>query len=196
MDIKDHFRKYPEILFMDTTYNVNVEGYPLFAILAEDRDGRGKPVTYCYVRSETKGNICKVLMKFCENNDVSGVKIIMVDKDLNEMNAFKENIPNATLLLCKFHVMKYFKKKVSDLDIKHNEKKALGTLLQQIIDCKGQDHYDELYKELQQHDPEFVQYYNKNWHNCQSMWVIHFRANLLTHGNNTNNKIESHKQKL
>ena len=28
------------------------------------------------------------------------------------------------------------------------------------------------------------------------MWVIHFRARLQTHGNNTNNKIESHNQKL
>ena len=195
-EMKDHFSKYPEILFMDTTYNVNIEGYPLFAILAEDGDGRGKPVAYCYVRSETKENINTVLEKFCEYNDVKGVRIVMLDKDLNEMNAIREHIPTATVLLCKFHVMKYFKKKVSDLDIKHDEKKALGLLLQQIIDCKDQNHYDELYKELQQKDNEFVQYYNKNWHSCQSMWVIHFRKNLQTHGNNTNNKIESHNQKL
>ena len=43
----------------------------------------------------------------------------MVDKDLNEMNAVKEHIPNATELLCKCRVMKYLKKKVSDLDIKY-----------------------------------------------------------------------------
>ena len=138
MEMKDHFRKYPEILFMDTTYNVNFEGYPLFTILAEDGDGRGKPVAYCYVKSETKENMQKVLEKFCEYNDVSDVRIIMVDKDLNEINAIKQFIPGATVLLCKFHVMKYFKKKVSDLDIKQDEKKSLGLLLQQMIDSNDQ----------------------------------------------------------
>ena len=92
--------------------------------------------------------------------------------------------------------MQIFKIKVRDLDIKHNEKKALGLLLQQIIGCKDQNHYDELYKDLQQMDKEFVQYYNKNWHSRQSLWVIHFRKSLQTHGNNTNNTIESHNQKL
>ena len=42
----------------------------------------------------------------------------------------------------------------------------------------------------------FVQYYDKNWHSCQSMWVIQFWAWLQTHGNKTNSKIESHNQKL
>ena len=28
------------------------------------------------------------------------------------------------------------------------------------------------------------------------MWIIHKRANLRTHGNNTNNEVESHNQKL
>ena len=66
---------------MDTTYNVNIEGYPLFAILAEEGDGRGKPVAYCYFRSESKEHINKVLEKFCEHNDVTGVRIVMVGKD-------------------------------------------------------------------------------------------------------------------
>ena len=87
-------------------------------------------VAYCYVKSETKENMQKVLETFCEYNDVSDVRIIMVDKDLNEINAIKQFIPGATVLLCKFHVMKYFKKKVSDLDIKQDEKKSLGLLLQ------------------------------------------------------------------
>ena len=195
-EMKEQFQKYPEILFMDTTYNVNLEGYPLFAILGEDGDGKGKPVAYCYLKSENKENLQKVLGYFSLHNDVKDVRIVIVDKDLNEMNAIKECIPNATILLCKFHVMKYFKKKVSDLDIKRSEKQTLGLLLQQLIDSKNQEHYDELYSELQQHESGFVEYYNKNWHSCQSSWVLHFRTQFRTHGNNTNNKIESHNQKL
>ena len=107
----EQYKKYPEIMFMDTTYNVNLEGYPLFAIMVEDGDGRGKPVAYCFIRSETKENIKQCLTHFCNFNDVSQSKVIMVDKDLTEINALKSKIPDAEILLCKFHVMKYFKKK-------------------------------------------------------------------------------------
>ena len=48
-EMKEHFRKYPDILFMDTTYNVNMERYPLFTIMAEEADGKGKPVAYCFL---------------------------------------------------------------------------------------------------------------------------------------------------
>ena len=107
----EQYKKYPEIMFMDTTYNVNLEGYPLFAIMVEDGDGRGKPVAYCFIRSETKENIEQCLTHFCNFNDVSQSKVIMVDKDLTEINALKSKIPDAEILLCKFHIMKYFKKK-------------------------------------------------------------------------------------
>ena len=123
--MKEQFQKYPEILFMDTTYNVNIEGYPLFAIMAEDGDGRGKPVAYCFVSSETKENLEKVLEYFCNFNDTSRTKIIMVDKDLWTINALKCKLPNAKILLCKFHLMKYFKKKVSDLDCKNVERQKI-----------------------------------------------------------------------
>ena len=98
-EMKEQYQKYPEILFMDTTYNVNIEGYPLFAIMAEDGDGRGKPVAYCFLRSETKDNLEKVLNYFCNFNDTSRTKIVMVDKDLSVINVLKSKLPDANILL-------------------------------------------------------------------------------------------------
>lgn len=39
-------------------YNLQrkLEAYSLSTIMAEDGDGRGKPVAYCFQRSETKDN--------------------------------------------------------------------------------------------------------------------------------------------
>ena len=42
---------------------------------------------------------------------MSGTKIVMVDKDLSIINSLKCKLSEATILLCKFHVTKYFKKK-------------------------------------------------------------------------------------
>ena len=105
--MKHHFRKYSEILFMDTTYNVRGIRYLQFWLRMGTGGVNQWLTATVYVRSETKEHINKVLDKFCEHNDVTGVGIVMADKDLNEMNAIKEHIPNATILLCKFHVMKY-----------------------------------------------------------------------------------------
>ena len=120
----------------------------------------------------------------------------MVDKDLSIINVLKCKLPNAKILLCKFHVMKYIKKKISDLDCKNIERQELGELIQKIIDSRSQEHYDALHEKLQNYSPDFVEYVNKNWHTCQELWVIHYRSSLRTHGNNTNNKIEFHNQKL
>ena len=81
-EMREQYNKYPEILFVDTTYNVNIEAYPLLTMMVEDGDGRGKPVAYCFQRSETKVNLEKNLDYFCRTNDTSKTKIVMVDKDL------------------------------------------------------------------------------------------------------------------
>ena len=40
-EMREQYNKYPEILFVDTTYNVNIEAYPLLTMMVEDGDGRG-----------------------------------------------------------------------------------------------------------------------------------------------------------
>ena len=120
----------------------------------------------------------------------------MVDKDLSIINALKVKLPNANILLCKFHVMKYFKKKICDLDCKHSERQEIGELIKKLIDSRSQEEYDRLHETLKTLNSDFHDYFNSNWHTCQELWVMHHRSSLRTHGNNTNNKIESHNQKL
>ena len=195
-EMREQYQKYPEILFVDTTYNVNIEAYPLLAMMVEDGDGRGKPVAYCFQRSETKENLEKILDYFCKTNDTSKTKIVMVDKDLTEISVLRSKLPNADILLCKFHVMKYLKKKISDLNCLKDEKQELGILVQKLINSQNEEEYEKYHSELQNFDAEFVTYFDKNWHSCKKLWVMYFRSSLRTHGNNTNNKLESHNQKL
>ena len=79
-EMKEHFRKYPDILFMDTTYSINMESYPLFTIMAEYGDGKGKPVAYCFLKNESKENIEKTLTYFCDKNDVPYVRIVINER--------------------------------------------------------------------------------------------------------------------
>ena len=60
----------------------------------------------------------------------------MVDKDLTEISVLKSKLPSSTILLCKFHVMKYFKKKISDLNCLKDEKHELAMLVQKLKTVK------------------------------------------------------------
>ena len=119
---KQMFAKFPGIILMDNTYNVCSEGDILKAILVEDQNGSGKPVAYSFRRRETKESLEKIIDIFCDQNDTSKVNVIMVDKDLTEINLLEENIPHAHIQICSFHMLKYFKSKVAKLNIKQDEK--------------------------------------------------------------------------
>ena len=60
----------------------------------------------------------------------------MADKDLNEINAIKDHSPHANILLCKFHEMKYFKRKVSDLNLLPAEKQHWGYYFSKSLTAK------------------------------------------------------------
>ena len=114
----------------------------------------------------------------CRTNDTSKTKIVMVDKDLTEISVLKSKLPSATILLCKFHVMKYFKKKISDLNCLKDEKHELAMLVQKLINSQNEEDYNKYHSELTQFNDEFITYFDKNWHPCKEQWVMYFRSSL------------------
>ena len=90
-----------------------------------------------------------------------------------ENNCFLHMLIHRHRLLYKFHVMKYFKKKISDLNCLKDEKQGLGILVQKLINCKNEEDYNEYHTELSQFNAEFVTYFDKNWHSCRELWVMH-----------------------
>ena len=129
-EMKSMFERFPSMIFMDNTYNKNVEGYTLNVILVDDENGNGKPVAYTYTRRQTKENLTRIMEIFGDYNDVSKIEVVMIDKDLTEISVLREKLPNAHIQLCSFHVMKYFKTRVSKLDkITGNDKRDLLQLL-------------------------------------------------------------------
>ena len=117
------YRQFPELLFIDGTYKVNKYNYPLYMILAQDNLGRGWAVFYAFVHSET-GDMMKAVLSSFQNmmEDLSKTCTVMLDKDQNEIAAIRGTLPVAIILLCRFHVIKYFKKKVSELLLTVGEK--------------------------------------------------------------------------
>ena len=70
--------------------------------------------------------------------------------NLTEISVLKSKLPSATILLCKFHVMKYFKKKISDLNCQKDEKHELAMLVQKLINSQNEEDYNKYHSELTQ----------------------------------------------
>ncbi|XP_063215902.1 uncharacterized protein LOC134527287 [Bacillus rossius redtenbacheri] len=196
--MKNLASKYSDVLMIDGTYKVNAEGYPLYCVLCEDGKGHGKPISYVFVRNETEVVLSKAFVKVLDlNPNMLNCKVMIMDKDRVEMNIVSKMLPQCKIILCSFHVLKAFKEKVASLDCTREKKAQVAACLKQLLYSSTEDSYNTNFQVLLNVAPsEFMQYYIINWDKCKELWVFAFRRKELTLGNNTNNRLESHNQKL
>ncbi|KAK4327139.1 hypothetical protein Pmani_002368 [Petrolisthes manimaculis] len=128
--------------------------------------------------------------------DTSKTCTVMLDKDQNEIDAVQNALPAASVLLCHFHVLKYFKKKISELLLPVDEKNELFAQFKALVYAKDAEAFDSMMTKLAEMNEELHQYISKNWQNCKQMWVTYHRQGTITFGNDTNNRTESENSKL
>ena len=133
--------------------------------------------------------------------DVQGIKskvvsicIIVIDKDFTEWKILKDKFPDAIILFCQWHVIKALFKKVCDLDIPKDKREYLHNLLRVLV--YSANYVATKTKVFDVSSADFQEYYNKNWEDYQSMWVSYKRDSYMHLANTTNNRLESHNQKL
>jgi hypothetical protein len=103
------FSAFPEIIFVDATCKLNDMRMPLYVMMVEDSLGQSEVAAVCLLNSDEKPIIVLFVRCFKENNPAFvNTKVIMADKDINERDVFKNEIPNAVLLICQFHVLRTF----------------------------------------------------------------------------------------
>ena len=148
------------------------------------------------MRRETKETLDKIIDVFCEHNDTSQINVIMIDKDLTEISVLESKIPDAHIQICSFHVLKYVKTKVSKLHLKQDQKSELIQLLHQILYSYYEEVYTERWNRLSDKFDCFSMYFDDNWHSCREKWVRRYQKYVKNYGNFTNNKFESHNEKI
>ncbi len=198
-EMLDKYRRYGEVLFVDTTYKLNIERFPLLVFLVEDGVGCGIPVLFAFVKNETSNILTSIVEWFCSQNDGSITRVVIVDKDLTLLSALQKLFKDSNVLLCHFHVLKYIRKKIISLNVSSDVKSELLQCVFKMTYANTDAEYDTAYKHLlnEQTIPDsFKTYFTDNWHSCKSLWCTADRKNLLTLGNNTNNRIENFNKQL
>jgi hypothetical protein len=60
-DMKEMFKRFPEVLLVDTTHNTNTHDMPLHVVMCVDGEGHSHPVTSFFVQQEDEATLRKML---------------------------------------------------------------------------------------------------------------------------------------
>jgi hypothetical protein len=166
---------YGETIIIDATYKVNYNNYSLYIMVVVDKHGCSQICSIALLSCEKEPVFNSYLQHFTNHNDIKQTKVILSDKDMVEAHGFATFFPDATHLLCIWHVNKNFKqyfKNQDQLDI-----------LNSMIHAKSQAIYDDLLIQLNSiSNKKQYDYFTTNWHSIQPKWVAFHRNDIITLG--------------
>ena len=100
--------KYGGVVLLDGTYRINKFRMPLYTLAVVDSEGHGQPIAHALVAREDVAHITMFLDSAREWFPSVECAIFIVDKDYAEINAINAVFPDASIHLCRFHVLKAF----------------------------------------------------------------------------------------
>ena len=83
--MKEAFKAYPELIFVDATYKLLNLGFPTFLILSEDLNGQ-REISAVYLLASEDGDSFKWMFNTFKqhNKRWEAIRVVMADKDLKE----------------------------------------------------------------------------------------------------------------
>jgi len=192
------FEKFPEILLIDGTYNVNRAKMPLYCFMVEDGFGNGRNIFYSATAEESSVHLLNIIQTFKMFNPLwESVRVIVIDKDFTEMPALQQEFPQASILFCQFHVIKYLFKQIVELDVAKDSRDQAREAIRRLVNANSESEYAAFKQDLfDTTNSAFKGYFLKNWDACKQKWTTFLRDDHLHFANTTNNRLECHNHKL
>ncbi|KAG6616185.1 uncharacterized protein IUM83_03827 [Phytophthora cinnamomi] len=137
--MRELFARFPEVVMIDATHGTNLSKYKVFSIMAHDAFGKGQFVQHAVIQNERNPTLLTALEQFKRYNPAwSRIKCILIDKDFGEISVLKKTFPDAMLLLCQFHVLKYLREQIASKDYGFNawQKQQLNGLINLLVYAK------------------------------------------------------------
>jgi len=194
-EMRKNVERFPEIIGMDTTYQLNKNNMHLSVMQCVDNKKRGRVVAYCFMKRETKDTLKAALIHFKNFNEDAAAKVetVLVDKDYKEITGVNEILPNARVHLCQVHVMRTFKKELKGV----KNKKEIISVLKAMTKSENKEEFHKQYQNLVKICSEdFKNYFDKNWKEIDESWIMYVRNESLNLGIFTTNHNESHNDKI
>ncbi|RAW38326.1 hypothetical protein PC110_g5437 [Phytophthora cactorum] len=82
--------------------------------MVTDKFGSGAFAQHSLIDGETRANMRNAISAFQRNNEAwSVINVIAIDKDFTELSTLEDEFPEASLILCQFHVIDYLKRETA-----------------------------------------------------------------------------------
>ncbi|KAK2369948.1 protein FAR1-RELATED SEQUENCE [Trifolium repens] len=199
------FNTFPSVLLMDSTYKTNRYGRPLFEMVGSTSTGLTFNVAFAFLTNEKEENFtwalqhCRSLLR----SEAVGPKVTVTDRDPGLMNAVGKVFPDATPLVCRYHVIKNVNAKAKTMckvrdgdEMSHTKVVNMATnSFIAILDAQTHDDYAEAVVEFRKvcaKWPIFLTYIQKTIIDTDKKKVANAWTNEIMHfGNTTTNRAES-----
>jgi hypothetical protein len=184
-----------------TRYN-----YQLLTFMTMNEFGEGAVVQQSLLEANGDWHMERAIAHFkrLHPTRIERLRVIVVDKDLNEIKVLESNFPKVRVLICHFHVIKYLKEKRSKPEyckISADDASQVDAAIHAMVYADSEDNYTSSHDSLRGicdrvGMQDFFGYFEKNWHASQDRWVLYLRAKLPHFKNHTNNRLENFFGKL
>lgn len=201
MDMKTNFQRFPELLLADATHKTNDQQMPFYSLMIIDGNGDSHIAAAFLVQEEDIQSLRKMMEIFTQQNpEWDKVQVVITDKDMTERKVFKEKMPQVSLQICLYHVLRTFNREltIDKMGITSGERLTPLSITQELAYARNENIYMQKYEEFTQLCPNdrVKSYFDTNWHNIRNEWVEGLKAQQFNLGTRTNNRLESFFQKL
>jgi zinc finger SWIM domain-containing protein 3 len=112
-DMKEMFRRFPEVMLVDATHNTNTHDMPLYVLMCVDGQGHSHAIGSFLVQQEDEFTLRKMLQILKERNSAHDmIKVVITDKDMSERKVIKELFQQVEMQICLFHVLRDYNRQV------------------------------------------------------------------------------------
>lgn len=154
----------------------------------------------CFLAVEDACSLKWMMETFKKHNpEWPSIKVVLTDKDIVERETVKVCLPNASLAICLFHMLRSVRREVTidKMRITAGQRLLCLELFQRMAHSSSQSAYYEAYNQLKKDAPKSVlHYFDVNWHPIRDQWVLGLKFGCGSFLNSTNNRLESINGKL
>ncbi|ETI45977.1 hypothetical protein F443_09612 [Phytophthora nicotianae P1569] len=121
------YARFSELLLVDCSHKTNRYNYQLLTFMGMSESGEGAVVQH------------------------NSLRVIVVDKDLNEIKVLESDFPEARVLICHFHVIKYLNEKRSKPEfgkISGDDASQIDAAVHKIVYAESEEKYNEAHESL------------------------------------------------
>ena len=187
----DAFKRFPQVLLLDSTYCTNFYDYPLLNFVGIDNYRAPFLVASALLYEET--GICYdwVLTAFLSllRIDAVEVKVILSDAELALRSAIRTMFPHSRALLCRWHLGLNLKKSMSKKGTDTETCSTACNLFHEVSRRTTKESFDEGIEELIRNYPSAREYIEK-WCKSPDEWAEYMTKNLMKLGIDTTSQVE------